>query len=81
MPTLHVRNVPEDLYERIRRLAVAEKRSLSAQVVVLLESAVERQAAPPGPLFERIRRRREQIERAVGKLPSSVDLLREDRAR
>ncbi len=81
MPTLHVRNVPEDLYERSRRQAVAEKQSLRAQVLVLLERAIERQPEPSGPLFERIRRRRAQIERAVGKLPSSVDLLREDRAR
>ncbi len=81
MPTLHVRNVPEDVYERIRRLAVAEKRSLSAQVLALLERAIEREPQPSGPLYERIRRRRAQIERAVGKFPSSVDLLREDRAR
>lgn len=81
MPTLHVRNVPEDLYERIRQQAIAEKRSLSAEVLALLEMAVERQPEPRGPLFERIRRRRAQIERAVGKLPSSVDLVREDRAR
>jgi plasmid stability protein len=81
MPTLHVRNVPEDLYERLRQRAIAENRSLSAEVLALLEMAIERQPEPRGPLFDRIRRRRAQIESAAGKFPSSVQLLREDRAR
>jgi plasmid stability protein len=34
---LHVRNVSEDLYQRIKARARAEKRSLSAEVLMLLE--------------------------------------------
>jgi plasmid stability protein len=41
MPILHVRNVPEDLYERIRRRAAEEKRSISAEVVDLLQAGLE----------------------------------------
>lgn len=37
MATLHVRNVPEELYERLRQRAEAENRSLSAEVIHLLE--------------------------------------------
>ena len=36
MATLHVRDVPEDVYARIRALARSEGRSLNAQVVRLL---------------------------------------------
>lgn len=37
MATLHVRNVPEELYERLRERAEAENRSLSAELIHLLE--------------------------------------------
>jgi hypothetical protein len=38
MSTLHVRKVPETLYERLRDRALANGRSIGAEVVVLLES-------------------------------------------
>lgn len=37
MPTLHVRNVPTELYDRIKELAERERRSISAEVITLLE--------------------------------------------
>lgn len=40
MPILHVRNVPDDLYEHICRQAREQNRSISAQVIYLLERAV-----------------------------------------
>ena len=80
MPILHVRNVPDELYDRLRHRAAARQRSLSAEVLVLLESALRRPDDGAG-LFERLRRRRAQIARAVGSFPSSTDLLREDRER
>ena len=36
MATIHVRNVPETVYVRIRSLARAEGRSMNAQVIRLL---------------------------------------------
>ena len=41
MATLHVRSVPEDLYERIQNLARSRSRSLSAEVITLLYQALE----------------------------------------
>jgi len=38
MATLHVRDVPDDVYERIRSLARSEGRSLNSQVIRLLTS-------------------------------------------
>ena len=80
MPTLHVRSVPEDLYSRLQELAQEQNRSLSAQVVTLLEQAVrdadllkERATA-----LERIRRRRYT---PPDHFPDSTSLLREDRSR
>lgn len=41
MATLHVRSVPEDLYERLQKLAQRQNRSLSAQVITLLYQALQ----------------------------------------
>ena len=38
---LHVRNVPDELYERIRRRAQVQNRSISAEVIVLLNRALD----------------------------------------
>ena len=52
MNTLHVRSVPDDLYQRLQQLARARNRSLSAQVVEMLGQALaeeERRAQQPAP--------------------------------
>lgn len=41
MATLRVRSVPEDLYQKIQKLAKAHNRSLSAQVVTMLIQELE----------------------------------------
>jgi plasmid stability protein len=40
MATLHVRNVPDELYERLRASAEDEGRSIGAQATALLQSAL-----------------------------------------
>jgi plasmid stability protein len=80
MPTLHVRGVPEELYEQLRTLAYAEQRSLSAQVIDLLARAMEEENGrqQQARLLDAIRRRRYTPPSAA---PDSTQLLREDRAR
>ena len=41
MPILHVRNVSADLYSKLGRAAKAHGRSLSAEVIALLEEGVD----------------------------------------
>lgn len=80
MPTLHVRSVPEALYLRLQDLAQEQSRSLSAEVVILLEDALRdeefrrRQASA----LQAIRRRRFSPPDALG---DSTLLLRQDRER
>jgi len=81
MATLHVRNVPDGLYDQLRRRAAAENRSLSAEVVNLLQQVVGEPVVGQTDLFERIARRRGRIEQQCGRFSSSIDLLREDRGR
>jgi plasmid stability protein len=40
MGTLHVKNVPEDRHEALRRRAKAERRTISAEVPLILEQSV-----------------------------------------
>jgi antitoxin FitA len=80
MATLHVRSVPEDLYERIQRMAQSQSRSLSAEVITLLYEALEEEEnrKQQGNLLAAIRRRRFTLPAGA---PNSVELLREDRHR
>jgi plasmid stability protein len=45
MAVLHVRDVPDRLYRRIQRMAESQGRSLSAQVIALLEEAERQEEA------------------------------------
>jgi len=78
MPTLHVRNIPDTLYDRLRQRADSQKRSLSAEVVVLLDFALEQSGGEQAELLDSIRRRRFFNPAAAG-APDSTTLLREDR--
>lgn len=88
MATLHVRNVPDYLYARLQQLASAQHRSISAQVIALLESAlpVEEQQ-PQGETSKSITkilaesRRRRRVNPADFGLPDSTTLIQEDRDR
>ena len=80
MPTLHVRGVPEEIYDGLQTMAQRNQRSLSAQVVTMLGQALQAEARrqQQGRLLDSIRRRRFRPEQGT---PDSLDLLRADRAR
>jgi len=77
---LHVRNVPEDLYNRLKQRAKAQRRSLSAEVISLLEWAIQESERSPHITLSNIRDRRSFSPSAVG-APNSTSLLRQDRQR
>ncbi len=80
MATLHVRSIPDVLYEQLKALAATENQSLSAEVVMLLRRAVDGQQrrANQQIIIEKMRRRRFVPQT---NMPDSVMLLREDRER
>jgi plasmid stability protein len=80
MATLHVRNIPEHLYDRLREQAQKQNRSISAEVVTLLDFALQEKEHSQTQLLESIRRRRFFNPTAHG-APASITLLREDRSR
>ena len=80
MATLHVRGIPDDLVETLRQRAKTRRRSLSAEVVTVLEQSLAREPIAVERLLERMRLRLEAQGVHTG-IPDSVELLREDRAR
>lgn len=83
MATLQVRNVPDDLFRRLQELAAAERRSLNAEVIVLLESAVnggQTAREPVSSILGRLKARRDAI-KLPRSWPGSLGMLREDRSR
>jgi antitoxin FitA len=80
MAILHVRNVPERLYARLKQRAEAQRRSLSAEVITLLEWAVEEVERAPTATLSTIQQRR-FFNPAKAGAPDSTELLRQDRER
>lgn len=82
MATLHVRNVPDKLYRRIRKFAEEDNRSLTAEVIEILARGVEARQKHRGTaeIIERIRRQSRTRE-LPGDWTDSTELIREDRRR
>ncbi|HAA27484.1 MAG TPA: hypothetical protein DCE56_07115 [Cyanobacteria bacterium UBA8553] len=88
MATIHVENVPDDLYAKLQQLATSQNSSISAQVLSLLESGLQTKAQQPqsntskpvAEILADINRRRESRPAYMG-LPDSTSLIREDRDR
>ncbi len=82
MATLYVRDVPDELYQQLKKRAHEEGRSLTAETVKLLEQALhgEERRRSQRELLDAIQRGRRFNPASVG-APSSTEMLREDRAR
>jgi plasmid stability protein len=77
VPTLHIRNVPEDVYSALRARAEREGRSMNAEVIAILRRTLLRRRDPDDLLAD-IRNTRLQAPLPTGaKKPE--DLIREDR--
>ncbi|WP_193197271.1 hypothetical protein [Nostoc sp. MG11] len=90
MTTLHVLDIPDELYEQLQQLAQAENSSVDAQVITILQNALQktktqltedekRKNVPK--LLEEIDHRRHRLNPADFGLPDSIEMIREDRDR
>jgi len=81
MPTLYVRNVPSELYERLRQEAASARRSLGAEAIELLRRSL---TARSGVSLDQFLQDADRI-RAKHALPAgsptAAELIREDRDR
>jgi plasmid stability protein len=60
MPTLTIKNIPEDLYIRLKRYAEINRRSLNSEVILCIERAVYSYRIQPEEYLARARRLREK---------------------
>ena len=78
MPTLYVREIPDQLYRQAQQIAVAEGRSLSSYIVTVLEQAVEDAKVRQRRLktLSAAKRRRRPLRKG---LPDSAAMIRQIR--
>ena len=85
MPTLNVRDVPKPVYERVRRLARQDKRSMSQEVLWILEEYLRKDRVRKGETeaWQGAELLREKVRAYLAPLSSEemVRLVREDRDR
>lgn len=79
MPTLHIRNVPVDLYERLRAAAARNGRSLNAEVIVRLEESTRSWRDDPEWLARFEERGRRIAARIPPGFPAPEEMIRHDR--
>ena len=80
MPDLHVRNVPEETYSRLRCRAEQHHRSISAEIIAMLSEVEE--IEPAAMRFDTFLEIADHIRQASPLPPgaqSSAELLREER--
>jgi plasmid stability protein len=76
MATLHVRAVPEETYEALRRLATERGSSMNAEAIRLLRRALRTDTAAVRALLDQIESRRPMPRRRA---PPPAALIRRDR--
>lgn len=83
MATLYVENVPEEIYAALRKRAKANRKSISAEVLQLLEQFVptEQELKSRRDFIRRLERLRSKPSPSAGPFPSAEELVREDRSR
>ena len=82
MATLYVENVPDELYEALRKQAKSHHRSIAAETVAMIEQVVPTRAelARRKAFYDRVLEIAAQ-NRASAPGPSAEEMLREDRER
>lgn len=83
MATLYVENIPDEVYEALRQRARANRKSISAEVLSLLEQNVVTAAEQKSRqrFLRQARRLRSQSAATNKQFPSTEQMQREDRLR
>lgn len=83
MPTLYVENIPDDLYRQLRLRARANRSSIAAEVIALLESNIPtaKEIKRREEFYRRMAKFRTTRPRSTGHVSTAEEMIREDRAR
>jgi plasmid stability protein len=77
VPTLTLKNIPQELYERLKQSAVEHRRSINSEILVCLERALYSERVDPQAVLARADALRERAALS----PFTDELLTEARAR
>ena len=58
MPTITVKNIPLDIYEKLKKSAEISRRSINSEIIACIEHAVQSQPINPDLLLTNARRLR-----------------------
>ncbi len=61
MATITLKNVPDELLQKIRSSAAANRRSMNSEILLCLESSYPTKTLAPEEIIERARRVRDQV--------------------
>ena len=64
MATLTIKNIPDELYERLKRSAAQNRRSINSEVIVCLEKALGSRPIDPEAFLADVRAFRKSIPEA-----------------
>ena len=82
MPALQIRDLPDHIYKRLAEEAERERRSLAQQAIVVLNRGLNVDLTEHKERVRRILDESRKIDPSIMEnMPSSVDLIREDRDR
>jgi len=59
MATVTVKNIPDELYERLKTVAKINRRSMNSEIIVCIENAVTSRRINPDEVLENARRLRQ----------------------
>jgi len=83
MATLYVENVPDELYDALRVRAKLHRRSITAEVLALLEDNLptKKELKRRADLLRKLDRLSASLKRVRGEFRSAEEMIREDRSR
>jgi plasmid stability protein len=80
MHAIQIRNVPDELYTRLKKISKIHHRTLSGETLAILEKNLC-ETDSRDSLFTQISSVREEIRNTYGTSESSLKTIKEDRAR
>jgi len=81
MPLLQVRDMPEDLYEKLSQIAEQDNRSITQETIVLLKKALNYKESRISRRKRILNEIRNDVIPDSNKFPDPAVLIREDRER
>ncbi len=58
MPNITVKNIPDDLYEELKRSAKINRRSINQEIIMCIESSLQHKVENPKQVLEKARKLR-----------------------